>query len=314
VIDAAGLSKSFVKGDLNGGSAVATVAELVSYIDGDTSWGSELTITAENKGFMRSLQTVNYNYGDGSAGSISQATSAGDLWYNLGSTTASGTIAVANGDTATMIAVKLATAISDHTYHGGSPYNARVNGAVVEIVNTVSKAAYADDITPWAAAIPQITFDIATASTTALFGGTGGQSNTTGNGLSATSGFFLNTSMNTVNGIAVTIKNNNKGITRLSGNVVSVTYGAASGIMGSVGLQGSTSQTAGSLGVADQADSFRGVVALLGIGATSAVLASDTHFVGGESRTSKVALFALISDATTSTDQSAAVTDRTGWL
>jgi hypothetical protein len=120
--------------------------------------------------------------------------------------------------------------------------------------------------------------------------------------------------MNTVNGIAVTIKNNNKGITRLSGNVVSVTYGAASGIMGSVGLQGSTSQTAGSLGVADQADSFRGVVALLGIGATSAVLASDTHFVGGESRTSKVALFALISDATTSTDQSAAVTDRTGWL
>jgi hypothetical protein len=182
VIDAAGLSKSFVKGDLNGGSAVATVAELVSYIDGDTSWGSELTITAENKGFMRSLQTVNYTYGDGSAGSISQATSAGDLWYNLGSTTASGTIAVANGDTATMIAVKLAAAISGHTYHGGSPYNARVNGAVVEIVNTVSKAAYSDDITPWAAAIPQITFDIATASTTALFGGTGGQSNTkTGN-------------------------------------------------------------------------------------------------------------------------------------
>jgi len=315
VIDAAGLSKSFVKGDLNDGSAVATVAELVAYIDGATDWGSELTITAENKGFMRSLQTVNYTYGDGSAGSISQATSAGNLWYNLGSTTASGTIAVANGDTATMIAVKLAAAISGHTYHGGSPYNARANGAVVEIVNTVSKAAYSDDITPWAAAIPQITFDIATASTTALFGGTGGQSNTTGNGLSATSGFFLNTSMNTVNGIAVTIKNNNKGITRLSGNVVSVTYGAASGILGAVGLQGSTSQTAHSQGVAEEVTgSFRGQVALLGIGAVSAVLASDTHFVGGESKTDKVALFALISDATTSTDQSAAVTDRTGWL
>ena len=314
VINAAGLSKSFVKGDLNGGSAVATVAELVSYIDGATDWGSELTITAENKGFMRSLQTVNYTYGDGSAGSISQATSAGNLWYNLGSTTASGTIAVANGDTATMIAVKLAAAISGHTYHGGSPYNARVNGAVVEIVNTVSKAAYSDDITPWAAAIPQITFDIATASTTALFGGTGGQSNTTGNGLSATSGFFLNTTMNTVNGLAVTIKNNNKGITRLSGNVVSVTYGAASGILGAVGQQGTTSQTTGSQGVADQAASFRGVVGLLGVGATSAVLASDTHFVGGESRTDKVALFALISDATTSTDQAAAITDRTGWL
>jgi len=315
VINAAGLSKSFVKGDLNGGSAVATVAELVSYIDGDTSWGSELTITAENKGFMRSLQTVNYTYGDGSAGSVSQATSAGNLWYNLGSTTVSGVIAVANGDTAQLIAVKLATAISGHSYHGGIPYNAKPNGAVVEIVNTVSKAAYADDVTSWAAAIPQITFDFATASTTALFGGTGGQSNTTGNELSATSGFFLNTSMNTINGVAVTIKNNNKGITRLAGTVVSVTYGAASGIMGAVGLQGSTSQTTGSHGVADQAVSFRNPNALaIGIGTTSAILVSDTHFTGGESQTSKVALFALISDATTSTSQAAAVTDRTGWL
>ena len=313
VINAAGLSKSFIQGTGAGGS---TVASLIAYVNGDTAWGSELTITAENAGYLRSNQTVNYTYGNGNAGSLSDAEAAGNLWYNMG--VLSGTVALANGDNAAKIAVKLAAAISaaTHPSHAGVLYNARANGAVVEITNVVSKAKYMDDISSWASAIPQITFDISTASTTAGFGGTGYVSNITGNGYNGTSGFFLNTSKQDVNGIAVTVKNNNKGITRLASAVVTMhNNGKVSGTIGSIGLMGSTSQT--SLGI-DGWDNdvwqFNQSAGTTGTGIHSTMLVSDTHFVGGESRTSKVALFALISDTTTSTDQAAAVTDRTGWL
>ena len=319
VINAAGLSKSFIQGTGAGGS---TVASLIEYVNGDTAWGSELTITAENAGFLRSNQLVNYTYGDGSAGSISDAEGAGNLWYNLGSTTVSGVVAIANGDTSADIAGVLAAAISAATDPVTNQvlYNARANGSFVEITNVVSKAKYMDDITPWAAAIPQITFDISTASTTAGFGGTGYVSNITGNGYNGTSGFFLNTSKQDVNGVAVTVKNNNKGITRLSSQVVtSHNNGKVSGTIGAIGLMGSVSQTSTGAGIyttAAQNDiwQFNTTAGTTGTGYVSVMLASDTHFVGGESRTDKVALFALVSDATTSTDQAAAVTDRTGWL
>jgi hypothetical protein len=319
VINAAGLSKSFIQGTGAGGS---TVASLIEYVNGDTSWGSELTITAENAGFLRSNQLVNYTYGDGSAGSISDAEGAGNLWYNLGSTTVSGVVAIANGDTSADIAGVLAAAISAATHPVTKQvmYNARANGSFVEITNVVSKAKYMDDITPWAAAIPQITFDISTASTTAGFGGTGYVSNITGNGYNGTSGFFLNTSKQDVNGVAVTVKNNNKGITRLASQVVtSHNNGKVSGTIGAIGLMGSKSQTSTGVGIYTTAAEndlwqFNTTAGTTGTGYVSVMLASNTHFVGGESKTDKVALFALVSDATTSTDQSAAVTDRTGWL
>jgi len=319
VINAAGLSKSFIQGATAAGS---TVASLVAYVNGDTAWGSELTITAENKGYLRSNQTVNYTYGNGAAGSISNAEGAGNLWYNLGTTTISGVVAIANGDIAADIAGVLATAISAATgrTHGEVMYNARADGADVVITNVVSKATYPDDISPWASAIPQITFNITTASTTAGFGGTGYVSNITGNGYNGTSGFFLNTTKNDVNGIAVTVKNTNKGITRLASQVVTLhNNGKVSGTIGAIGEWGSTSQTSTGLGVytlAAQNDitQWNTSAGTTGTGYVSTMLVSGTHFVGGESRTSKVALFALISDTTSSTDQAAAITDRTGWL
>jgi hypothetical protein len=320
VINAAGLSKSFIQGATAAGS---TVASLVAYVNGDTAWGSELTISAENAGYLRSNQTVNYTYGNGTAGSLSSAEAAGNLWYNLGTTTISGVIALVNADTAARIAVKLATAISAATgrTHGEVMYNARPDGANVVITNAVSIATYPDDITPWASSIPQITFNISTLSTTAGFGGTGYVSNTTGNGYNGTSGFFLNTTKNDVAGIAVTVKNNNKGITRLASAVVtSHNNGKVSGTIGAIGEWGSTSQTSTGLGVytlAAQNDITQwntNTGASTGTGYVSTMIVSGTHFTSGESRTSKVALFALISDTTTSTDQAAAVTDRTGWL
>ena len=220
-----------------------------------------------------------------------------------------------------MIAVKLATAISaaTHPVTGAVLYNARPDGADVVITNAVSIATYPDDITPWAASIPAISFNISTASTTAGFGGTGYVSNITGNGYNGTSGFFLNITKNDVAGIAVTVKNNNKGITRLASAVVtSHNNGKVSGTIGAIGEWGSTSQTSTGLGVymlAAQNDITQwNSAGTTGTGYVSTMIVSGTHFTGGESRTSKVALFALISDTTTSTDQAAAVTDRTGWL
>jgi hypothetical protein len=313
----AGLSKTFKKGDLHNGSAVATVAELVAYVNGTTAFGSDFTVTASEAGYHMSQQTLSYTYGDGSAGSISLAGSAGNIWYNVGSTAVSGTIAAANGDTAQKLAVKLADAISDFTHPatGQFMYNAVADGATITMMNAVSKAAhYADDVTPWASAIPQITFDIGSASTTAVMGGTAGQSNTLDyNNAGTTSGFFFATTRQNTSGITVTIQNSNKGIIRLSGQVVSLALsGLTSGILGAQGEQGTASQTDPLTN--NLFGRFNQPGTLATGGQASAMLVSNTHFVNGQNKTDKVAVFALISDTTTTTTQAAAVTDRTGWL
>ena len=313
----AGLSKTFKKGDLNNGSTVATVAELVAYINGTTAFGSDFTVTASEAGYHMSQQTLSYTYGDGSAGSISLAGSAGNIWYNVGSTAVSGVIAAANADTAQKLAIKIADAISDFTHPatGQFMYNAIANGAVITLMNAVSKAAsYADDITPWAAAIPQITFDIGSASTTAVMGGTAGQSNTLDyNNAGVTSGFFFATTMQNTDGIAITIRNNNQGIIRLAGQAVSLSLsGLTSGILGGQGVNGTASQTDPLTNNLFPIWNKPGTLATGG--QASAMLVSNTHFVGGQNKTDKVAVFALISNTTTTTTQAAAVTDRTGWL
>ena len=315
-IEVAGLSKTFKKGDLNGGSAVGTVAELVAYINGSTAFGSDITVTASEGGYLMSQQTLSYTYGDGAAGSISLAGSAGNIWYNVGSTAVSGVIAAANGDTAQKLAVKLANAISDFTHplSGQFMYNAIANGATITMVNVVSKvAAYHDDVTPWAPAIPQITFDIGSASTTAVMGGTAGQSNTLDyNNAGVTSGFFFATAIQNTEGIAITIKNSNKGLIRLAASAVSLNLsGLTSGILGGIGVQGTASQTDPL--TANWTGVFMNAITT-GTGQTSATLVSNTHFVGGQNKTAKVAVFSLISDTTTTTTQAAAATDRTGWL
>ena len=84
-----GLSKTFRQGQTYSGSTVTTVSDLVSYINGDTAWGSGLTVTATNAGWYRSNQLVNFTTGAGSAGTLSVTGSSTKLWYKLGSTTAS---------------------------------------------------------------------------------------------------------------------------------------------------------------------------------------------------------------------------------
>jgi hypothetical protein len=314
-----GLSKTFKNGDVNGGSTVSTVADLVAYVNGDTSFGSDITITASENGYYRSLQTVNYTQGNGTAGATSLYTGRTNndrLWYKLGSGVVSGYVELAASANAQAIAVAVANAISDATHPttGAFMYNAIANGATIEIMNAISKtASYADDITPWAAAIPQITFVIDAAETsTTIRLDAGATSNLASKDLTgSTSGFFLNTSVNDVKGVAVTVANANKGISRLAAQVVSLNLdGTASGVLGGMGLAASAIDPVTNYGTA-----IRSFVTAEtdGKGQSSAMLVSNTHFIGGP-KASYVGVFADISDTSTATDQSAAITDRTGWL
>jgi len=304
-INVAGLSKSFMVGDsyssAANGSTVQTVADLVAYINADTSWsGLDISITAsDNSGYLRSMQEVQFYDGAGAAKTIS---TGGSLWYKLGSTTASGQVTVVTGGAAANIANKVAAAIEGHTYNGASLYNATANGAVMTITKAVSVTGYADDVTA-AASVPAVSFviDAAGTSTGATLGGNSlapaAASNTAVQGLAAASGFSLAVDKTDISGVTFKIVNSNSNIARLAGDRVLHLDGATSPTIGY--FAGATSQTAFTLDT------------------TSATLVSGTHFLvtaaGGVN--SYATTFAQISSVTAgSVTQAAAVTDRTGWL
>ncbi|MDA9084508.1 hypothetical protein N9K10_03175, partial [Flavobacteriaceae bacterium] len=162
-ITLAGLSKSFMNGasysGATNGSTVTTVNDLIGLINADTSWsGTGVSVTASAAGYLRSLQEVVYTDDLGAAQAVSKA---GNIWFKLGSTSVSGTIAVTAGEQAGALAGPLATVIdaATHPVHGHSMYSASANGAVVEIREAVSVSGYADDVTS-GASIPTITFVI----------------------------------------------------------------------------------------------------------------------------------------------------------
>ncbi len=322
-INVGGLSKTFQQGDSYSGAAngstVATVTDLINYINADTSWANtDITITASSGGYLRSLQTVNYTDDTGAAQTVS---AAGTLWYKLGTTTNSGATAnLTAGGGASNIATQVAAKIEAHTHpvHGGSTYNAVANGAVIEVTKAVSFSGYADDVTT-AASVPTISFviDAAMTSTTAKLGEGDAEDINAYSGSTAdaavsntaiqgsTNGFNLSITKKDVVGVTFKLVNSSTAIARLAAqNEVMMAQGAAtSNVLGGIGLAGSASVTAAKPAV--YADDTWNVV--------SAFLVSGTHFSGGPSATYAV-VFSQISSATTSTDQSAAITDRTGWL
>ena len=290
------------------GSTVATVADMVAYINADTTWDSaSIEVTASNAGYMRSLQTIEYTDDQGAALTVS---ANGNIWYKLGTTTASGAVAIVATGAAANIATAVAADIEAHTHpvHGGSIYNASANGAVIEITQAVSVTGYAADVTA-AASIPTISFviDAAQTSTTAKLGDAdaAGESNTVLQG--AAKGFNLNVNKQDVNGVTFKMVSSNSNVARFAGNRVTLLPGATSATIGAIGLAGSTSQT-----LAKPAVYADGVV-----NAVSATLVSGTHFLTSDANgvNSYATTFAQISSVTSgATTQAAAVTDRTGWL
>ena len=299
-INVSSLSKTFIKGDTYNGSTVTTVSDLISYINGDTSWGSDLTVTAASGGYYRSNQTVNFTEAlTGNPAQVSVTGASSTLWYKLGSTHISGVITLSNSDKAADIAGALATAISSmkntaQAYTYGAAY---VTGGKIAITKRVSIAGYPDDVTTGVTSLPAISFVIDAAQTSTTLGLT---SSATSNLASlsyagASSGVFLSITQNDVPGMTIKLVNNNAGATTLSGSSVSSSLhtGATSGILGGIGYSVASRIT----------------------GNTSPIvtsLVSGTHFIGPN--TSYANVFADVSTATTSTSQAAAVTNRSGWL
>jgi len=319
-INVSSLSKTFKQGDTYSGSTVNTVAQLVDYINGDTSWGSGLTVTAENNGWMRSNQTVNFTTGAGSAATVSVTGSSSKLWYKLGTTTVSGQITLANSDKALQIAVALATAISaaQHPTHKAKQYGAVANGTAIQITKRTSVAGYPDDLTQSVTSLPAISFVIDAAQTSTSLGlNAAGTSNLASlNYAGATSGTFLSITKNDVSGVAIKLVNNDAGVTKLASQVVSAANVYAATTSGTFGLgqKGTTSQTIWEKGVGINTDSWPGGGADAHGAMEITMLVSGTHFNGPD--TTYAAVFADVSTATsaTTTDQVAATTNRTGWL
>jgi len=298
------LAKTFDAGDTYNGSTVSTVSDLVSYIDGDSSWGSDITVSATNTGNYRSMQEVKFTQGDGTAGAVSLITGGNNggnkLWYKLGSTYASGTVTVSAGDGAVEIAKLVATAISGATNPATQAklYGATADGAYVTVTQRVSKVPYNDDITTGVTSLPTISFVIDAAQTSTTVGmDAGATSNVASQDKQGTtSGFFLTTGVNNVAGVTVKIVNNDNTAAALAAaNVVSYTLssGVTSGILGTAGNSSTASKTLN--------------------GSNDTVkLVSGTHFNGPAS--AYAAVFADVSTASTSETQAAAVTNRSGWL
>ena len=317
-INVNGVSKTFGTNQSNGGTAYTTIAGMVAHMNGNTSFGSDITVAASEAGFKRSVQTINYTQGDGSAGAVSARTGGTNtLWFKLGSTAVSGALGLANGDTAAAIAAKLAAAIeasNQSATNGGSNqylYNAKSNGAEVEIYKALSVAGYPNDIRTSVSDIPTITFviDAAGTSTTASLDAGATSNSASLNQTGSTSGFFLSASNENIPGVAVTLTNSYQGAARfgtlasaVTDNFVTTSGTSALGIVGAVG---STSATGANPWRATSSATF------------SDYLVSGETFTGtaGGSNSDPAVVFANISASSGgSTTQVAAITNRSGWL
>jgi len=317
-INVNGVSQTFGTNQSNGGTAYNTIAGLVSHIHGNTSFGSDITVTASEAGYKRSVQTINYTQGDGSAGSVSGRTGGTNtLWFKLGSTAVSGALQLSDGDGATDIAEKLAAAIeasNQSATNGGYNqylYNAKSNGAEVEIYKAISLSGYANDIRTSVSDIPTITFviDAAGTSTTASLDAGATSNAASRNQTGSTSGFFLSASNENIVGVAITLTNSYQGAAKFGTLTAAVTDNfettSATSALGIVGAVGSTSAT--------KANAWRGSSRAT----FSDYMVSGTNFTGtpGGANTDAAVTFANISASSGgAVTKAAATTNRTGWL
>jgi len=318
-INVSSLSKTFKQGDTYSGSTVSTVAQLIDYIHGDTSWGSGLTVTAGSGGWYRSNQTVSFTRGDGAVGSTSLITGGNsggnDLWYKLGSTYASGMVELPNSARSSAIANAVAAAISaaQHPTHKGRVYGATANGSIITVTQRASIAGYPDDHTTGVTSLPTISFviDAAQTSTTLSLNALGTSNTASKSVTGSTSGFFLGITKNDVPGMFIKLVNNTNAATLASQAVSAANLYAAttSGTIGGVGATGTASQTKWD-GIPLYDVPGGGADAH---GATEiTMLVSGTHFNGPN--TAYAAVFADVSVGSTSTTQAEAITNRSGWL
>ena len=301
-INANGVSVNFTAGDNNAGTTVSTVADMVSYIDGATNWGSSITVTAANEGYERAIYRVSFVDDDGAAASTSAigeapvvVESANTLAWSAGGAV-SGTIDLGHASTSEDIASALATAISEYRASTMNyPYNAsyRASSSDLVVYATQSKLGYPNSVMP-NQSFPTISFnlDAAETSTTVRIGGT---TQTVSNSAALNSDIFLSVSKNEVAGLRITLTNNTNAA--LFGTA---TDSANSTVVNIAGV------------VSTYALGYEGFINTTGMLATaSALLTSGTHHAGSSLTKLSTEMAPSSGGATT---QAACVTDRTGWL
>jgi len=206
-----GGSTTFKQGDTYNGSTVATITELAAYINADTTLdGLGVNLVADRSGFEKTLATVNYTTSsvNGLQNTTGTLSTAGDIWYTVGTTeagTASYVSTTAGGTAVSDIRTGLVLAINQGDDFGAI---AGTNNGQLIVTRMISGGTTTDrsplmavvDITPY--------IDAVGTSTTAKFQAGVAHSTAISNTAARTSGNFAFTvTESTLNGLRITLRN-----------------------------------------------------------------------------------------------------------
>jgi hypothetical protein len=194
-----GVTKTWVQGTA---PAIATVSDLITAINADTTFGNAITLTAARDSYAKSYNNIAYTDETGAAETLD---TRGTILVALGTVTK---VVTSNGtvSSAANLATAIAAAITG-TVVSGTKYNAAASGTEIILTRTVTNTGYTD-LGPNTAAFPTISIDLGNATfTTVDF-----SDNTTTNSTGANSDFFISITPTNINGLRVTVKNNSTAV------------------------------------------------------------------------------------------------------
>ena len=268
-----GVTKTFVKGT---SPAITTVDDLIAAINGDSTFGSNITLTAARDAYAVSYQTISYSDSSGAAETMA---STGNIRIGFGTHSETiASVAVGTG-TAAYLATTIAAALTGTAVPGtGDTFNVQASGADIIITRQVTGTTGTGvDKGKNTTAFPAVKIFLDdTTNTTVDF-----SANTTTNSTGVNSDFFLSFTQTDVNGLRVSVKNNSTSVAL----AVTVTGTAAA-----VALPAMTNLVGVQIG------------------------AVPTELVSGTNMEQDATLDAEFSDIATQTPASTTSKDRTGWL
>jgi hypothetical protein len=203
-----GGNTTFKQGDTYNGSTVATLDDLVAYINADTSLdGLGINLVADRAGYEKTLMTLNYTVsGDnGASNTTGTLSTVGDIWYTVNTTETgassyiSTTVANALGGTTSSIRTGLVQALNAHNFGAvkGTNDNQIIVTRMISGGTSTDKSGLSSivNVTPF--------IDDAQTSTTAKFL-TGNVSN---NAAKTSGNFAFTVTEEEISGIRITLRN-----------------------------------------------------------------------------------------------------------
>ena len=194
-----GVTKNWVQG---GTPAYTTVADLVTAINADTTFGNSITITAARDSYAKSYNKVSYTDSSGATETIA---AGGNVLWSLGSVTGTAILANTTGNNdyiASQLAAQITGTVVNAVSYGATSYNNEII-LTRHITNT-----NIDDLGPGTADFPDISVDLSDLTNTTVDFAAGTNTNSTG----VNSDFFLSFTQTNVNGLRVSVKNNSTSV------------------------------------------------------------------------------------------------------